>query len=414
MNEQGRRVVITGVGALTPLGKTAPELWAAIQRGENGIGPITAFDTEGRAAKLAAEIHGDIVSQVSPAEARKMDRFTLLAVLAAREALQDSGITAENTDLERADVIVGSGIGGLSTTMREHLRGLDRGFDRVSPFYIPTTIPNMAAGRIAIDSGFKGDCSCTVTACASSTHAAGEALRHIRHGYADVALTGGAEACVNPLAIGGFTSMQALHLGSDPTRASIPFDRERSGFILGEGAGMLVLEELDHALARGANIYAEVSGFGATCDAYHMTAPDPEGAGAARAMARAIGDAGLTPADIGYINAHGTSTPLNDKGESLAVKTVFGADTQVALSSTKSMTGHLLGAAGAVEAIICAHAVRDGFIPATINYRIPDQDCDLDVVPNEGRTVTVQHALSNSLGFGGHNATLVISRYKEV
>jgi 3-oxoacyl-[acyl-carrier-protein] synthase II len=413
MSGQNRRVVITGVGALTPLGTTAQELWAAIRNGECGIGPITAYDTAGQAATLAAEIHADVTSHVSPAEARKMDRFTLLAVLAAREALLDSGITAENTRLDRADVIVGSGIGGLSTTMREHLRGLDRGFDRVSPFYIPTTIPNMAAGRVAIDSGFRGDCSCTVTACASSTHATGEALRHLRHGYADVALCGGAEACVNPLAIGGFTSMQALHLGDDPARASIPFDAERNGFVLGEGAGMLVLESLDHALARGARIYAEVSGFGATCDAYHMTAPDPEGTGAARAMARAIADAGLTPSDIGYINAHGTSTPLNDKGESLAVKAVFGADTKVAISSTKSMTGHLLGAAGAVEALICAHAVRDGFIPATINYRVPDPDCDLDVVPNQGRTASLEHALSNSLGFGGHNASLVISRYKE-
>jgi 3-oxoacyl-[acyl-carrier-protein] synthase II len=269
----------------------------------------------------------------------------------------------------------------------------------------------MAAGKVAIDHGFKGDCSCQVTACASSSHSLGEAMRHIRHGYADVAVCGGTEAVVTPLALGGFTSMQALHTGTDPNRASIPFDAERSGFVLGEGSGIIVLEELEHALARKANIYAELLGFGATCDAHHMTAPDPSGQGAVGSMQRAITDAGITPADVDYINAHGTSTPLNDRGEATAVHELFKDVNLPAVSSTKSMTGHMLGAAGAIEAIICALAVRDGFIPATINYQVPDPECDLDVVPNTGREQRINYALSNSLGFGGHNASLLIGRY---
>jgi 3-oxoacyl-[acyl-carrier-protein] synthase II len=411
MSQVRQRVVITGLGAVTPLGNDVTSFWQSIRAGRCGITPISAYDATDQAAKLAAEVHIEPGEYVSAAEARKMDRFTLLALIAAREALRDSGISAENTNLERADVLVASGIGGLATTVREHLRAQERGWDRVSPFYIPTTIPNMAAGRIAIDSGFRGDSSCVVTACASSSHALGEAMRHIRHGYADVVLAGGAEACVIPLAMGGFTSMQALHTGSDPARASIPFDLERSGFVLGEGAGIVALESLEHALARGARIYAELSGFGATCDAYHMTAPDPEGTGAARAMRLALADAGITTSDVGYINAHGTSTPLNDKGETLAVHAVFGAGCTVPCSSTKSMTGHLLGAAGAVEGIVCALAVSEGFLPPTINYRVPDPECDLDVVPGTGRNAEVRHALSNSLGFGGHNASLVVSEY---
>jgi 3-oxoacyl-[acyl-carrier-protein] synthase II len=308
--------------------------------------------------------------------------------------------------------------------VREYNRAQERGFDRTSPFFIPATIANMAAGQVAIDLGLKGDALCTVTACSSSAHALGEALRHIRHGYADAVLVGGAEACVIPLAMGGFTSMQALYTGSTVERASIPFDAERSGFILGEGAGILILEEWEHARQRGAHIHAELSGFGATCDAYHIAAPDPESTGARRAMARAIADAGLVPTDIGYNNAHGTSTPLNDRCEVKAVKALFDADEDgdasdatspnpagaiPPLSSTKSMTGHLLGAAGAVEALICAFAVQEGFIPATINHQVPDPECDLDIVPNEGRMQPIAHALSNSLGFGGHNASLVIS-----
>jgi 3-oxoacyl-[acyl-carrier-protein] synthase II len=370
-----------------------------------------AYDTGDQAAKLAAEVRANLKGAVTPAETRKMDRFTLLALIAAREAYADSGINALNTDLERVDVLIGSGIGGLATTVREHNRARERGFDRTSPFFIPTTIANMGAGRVAIDLGLKGDSLCTVTACSSSAHALGEALRHIRHGYADTVLAGGAEACVIPLAVGGFTSMQALHTGSVIERASIPFDAERSGFVLGEGAGILILEEWEHARQRGAHIYAELTGFGATCDAYHIAAPDPEGSGAIRAMTRALADAGLAASDIDYINAHGTSTPLNDKCEIKATKTVFGANSVPPLSSTKSMTGHLLGAAGAVEALLCARAVQEGFIPATINYQIPDPTCDLDVVPNEGRIQPITHALSNSLGFGGHNASLIISRF---
>jgi 3-oxoacyl-[acyl-carrier-protein] synthase II len=409
---QARRVVITGIGAITPVGATAPETWEAIKAGKNGIAPICAFDNTEMKAKLAAEVKIDPAALLDKAKARKMDRFTQLAVAAASEAFVASGLTPANIDFERVDVIVGSGIGGFDTTVKEHNRALARGFDRTSPFFIPMTISNMAAGQIAIELGLRGDCFCTVTACASSANAVGEAMRHIRHGYADAVLAGGAEAVVIELAIGGFTAMLALHTGVDPERASIPFDAERSGFVLGEGAGALVLEELEHAKARGANIIAEVTGYGAACDAYHMTAPDPEGKGAAAAMRKAIADAGLQAADIDYINAHGTSTPLNDKGEVLAVKQVFSASGVPPISSTKSMTGHLLGAAGAVEAIFCALATRDGFLPPTINYRNPDPDCDVDVVPNVGRAAPLRHTLSNSLGFGGHNGALVISRYE--
>ncbi|GHV36979.1 3-oxoacyl-[acyl-carrier-protein] synthase 2 [Clostridia bacterium] len=407
-----RRVVITGIGALTPIGNTASDFWAAARRGDCGIAPITAYDASERVVKLAAEVDIDLEAFIPANEARKMDRFTALGVIAAREALKDSGINAENTDLSRAGVLISSGIGGLATTANETLKGDRRGYDRVSPFFIPMTIPNMAAGRVAIEAGFRGSCSCVVTACAGGTHAVGEGMRAIRHGYADVMLCGGAEACVIPLAIGGFTSMKALHEGSDKSRASIPFDRERSGFVLGEGAGMLVLEELEHAKARGAALCAEVTGFGDSCDAYHVTAPEPTGRGAALAMANALRDAGLNPRDIDYINAHGTSTPLNDKCEARAINDVFGEGTTVPVSSTKAMTGHLLGAAGAVEAIVCAFAVRDGFLPANINLRELDAECNLNVL-TAGLETPARHALSNSLGFGGHNATLIISRYGE-
>lgn len=403
-----RRVVVTGMGAITPLGETAQSTWDAMREGSCGIAAIRGFDTSGQAAKLAAEISLDISTVLSAADARKMDRFTQLAIIAAREAVADSGLSL--SDPERVDVIVSSGIGGMATTVREYQRGLERGFDRISPFYIPMTIANIAAGRIAIEHGFRGDCSCIVTACASSAHALGEALRHIRHGYADAVVCGGAEATVIPLAVGGFTSMQALHTGDDVARASIPFDAERSGFVMGEGAGMLVLEEYEHASARGARIYAELVGFGAACDAYHITAPEPDGSGAIRAMRLALDDAGLSAVQIGYINAHGTSTPLNDKSEVLAIHSLFGKDTAVPVSSTKSMTGHLLGAAGAVESLACVMALVEGFIPPTINYRIPDPECDIDVVPNQGRQLELGFAMTNSLGFGGHNASLVFGR----
>jgi 3-oxoacyl-[acyl-carrier-protein] synthase II len=408
-----KRVVITGMGALTPIGYTHTDFWAAVRRGECGVKPITSYDTAKQAVKLAAEVRFDTETLVPERDARKMDRFTLLAVIAAREALADSGIGAGNTDLTRAGVLIASGIGGLTTIAREHARGEERGYDRVSPFFIPMSIANMAAGRVAIESGFLGSCSCVVTACSGGTHAVGEGMRAIRHGYADVMLCGGAEACVSPLAVGGFTSMKALYEGCDPARASIPFDKERRGFVLGEGAGMLMLEELSHAKARGARIYAELVGFGDSCDAYHITAPDPSADGAARALANAICDAGLTPADIGYINAHGTSTPLNDKCETLAIHRVFGEETQIPVSSTKSMTGHLLGAAGAVEAIVCVNAVREGFLPPNINLREPDPECRLNIITEPGENAGVKYALSDSLGFGGHNGAVVFARYDE-
>ena len=342
-----------------------------------------------------------------------MGRFTQFALAAAREALADSGFQVENADPKRCGVIVSSGIGGIGITEEEHDRGLAKGWDRVSPFFIPTGICNMGAGRVAIDAGFRGLCSCPVTACAGGTNAVGDAFHYIRDGYAEAMLCGGSEAALTPLAVGGFTSMKALSQETDPSRASIPFDAERGGFVMGEGAGILLLEELDHALARGAKIYAEIVGYGATCDAYHMTAPRPDGSGGAEAMAMALADGGAGPEEVDYINAHGTSTHLNDAGETAAIKTVFGDHAyKLAVSSTKSMTGHMLGAAGAVEAIFTALALRDGFIPATINYRNPDPACDLDVVPNQGREAAIRCALSNSLGFGGHNGSLLFRKWE--
>ncbi len=409
-----RRVVITGLGAVTPVGLTAAESWQAVRSGVCGIAPITQFDPAGQKVSLAAEVKGfDPEAHFTRQEAKHMARFTQFALASAREALRDSGLDKEQEDLDRCGVIVSSGIGGLSITEAEHDKGAQKGWDRVSPFYIPTAICNMAAGQIAIDSGFRGMCSCPVTACAGGTNAVGDAFHYIRDGYADVMLCGGTEAAVTPLAIGGFTSMKALSQATDPNRASIPFDAERSGFVLGEGAGILVLEELQHALSRGAKIYAEFVGYGATCDAYHMTAPRPDGSGGAKAMAMALSDAGIAPEEVDYINAHGTSTHLNDAGETAAVKAVFGDHArELAISSTKSMTGHMLGAAGAVEAIFTALSLHDGFMPATIHYQVPDPECDLDVVPNEGREKALRCALSNSLGFGGHNGSILLKKWE--
>ena len=405
-----RRVVITGLGAVTPIGLTAEESWQAVRNGVCGIAPITQYDASGQKVKLAAEVKGFAAETLlGKSEAKRMGRFTQFAVVAAQEAL--SGFQGE--DLDRCGVIVSSGIGGQSITESEHSRGLERGWDRVSPFYIPTAISNMAAGQIAIRSGFRGMCSCPVTACAGGTNAVGDAFHYIRDGYADAMLCGGTEAAITPLAIGGFTSMKALSQSEDPSRASIPFDAERSGFVMGEGAGILLLEELEHAQKWSAPIYAEIVGYGATCDAYHMTAPRPDGSGGAKAMALALADGGISPEAVGYINAHGTSTHLNDAGETAAVKTVFGEHAQhLAISSTKSMTGHMLGAAGAVEAVFTALSLRDGFLPATINYRVADPACDLDVVPNEGRAADIRYAMSNSLGFGGHNASLLLKKWE--
>ena len=404
-----RRVVVTGLGAVTPLGHTAAESWQAVREGRCGIAPITRYDTADQRVKLAAEVKDwNPEAWLDKREAKRMGRFSQFAMAAAKQAVADSGLKPEEENALRCGVIVSSGIGGLDVTESEHCKGMEKGFDRVSPFYIPMTICNMAAGLIAIEFGFRGLCTCPVTACAGGTNAIGDAFRYIRDGYAEVMVCGGTEAAITPLAMGGFTSMKALHTGEDPRRASIPFDAQRSGFVMGEGAGILVLEEYEHARARGAAIYAELAGYGATCDAYHMTAPAPDGSGGAAAMAMALTDGGAGPEDVDYINAHGTSTPLNDSGETAAVKTVFGDWAyRLAMSSTKSMTGHMLGAAGAVEAVFSALALRDQYIPATIGYEQPDPACDLDVVPNQGRPAKLRCVLSNSLGFGGHNASLL-------
>ena len=410
-----RRVVITGLGAVTPIGLTAGESWQAVQDGVCGVAPITQFDPTGMKVQLAAEVKGfDPLVSITRPEAKRMGRFTQFAVCAAKEALADAGMEKNPADADRCGVIVSSGIGGISITEEEHDKGKEKGWDRVSPFYIPMGICNMAAGQVAISSGFQSMCSCPVTACAGGTNAVGDAFHYIRDGYADVMLCGGTEAAVTPLAIGGFTSMRALSQTTDPDRASIPFDKERSGFVLGEGAGMLLLEELGHAQARGAKIYAEVVGYGATCDAYHMTAPRPDGSGGAKAMALALADGGVSPDQVDYINAHGTSTHLNDSGETAAVKTVFGDWAyKLMMSSTKSMTGHMLGAAGAVEAIFTALSLRDGYAPATIHYQVPDEECDLDVVPNTGRKADIRYAMSNSLGFGGHNGSILMKKWED-
>jgi 3-oxoacyl-[acyl-carrier-protein] synthase II len=410
-----RRVVITGMGTVNPIGNTVAESWEAVKAGKCGVAPITRYDTADQKVKLAGEVKGlDIDGLLGKRACKRIDRFTQLALIAADEAMADSGLNREKENLNRCGVIFSSGIGGFETVGDAYERGEARGFDSVSPFMIPMIISNMAAGHIAIRSGFRGMCTCVVTACAGGTNAVGDAFRHIRDGYAEVMLCGGAETAVTPLAMGGFTAMKALTESLNPARASIPFDAQRSGFVMGEGAGALVLEEYEHARARGARIYAELAGYGANCDAYHITAPAPDGAGGAACMTLAIADAGISPDQVDYINAHGTSTPLNDAGETAAIHTAFGSHGEkLMVSSTKSMTGHLLGAAGAVEAIFTALALRDGFVPATIGYEQPDPACDLDVVPNVGRQADIRYALSNSLGFGGHNAAIVLKKWEE-
>ena len=408
-----RRVVITGMGTVNPLANSVEETWDAVKQGKCGIGPITHFDTADLKVKLAGEVKNfDAAEVIGPKEARRMDVYTQYACAAAKEALADSGLDMEKENADRCGCIVSSGIGGLETICIEHSKGEEKGYSKISPYFIPMTISNMAAGQIAIMYGLKGMCTSVVTACASSNNAIGDSFHRIRDGYEDVMVCGGAEGVVIPLAIGGFQSMKALCTSEDPNRASIPFDKERHGFVMGEGAGILVIEELEHAKARGAKIYAEIVGYGTNCDAYHITAPNPEGEGGAKCMALAVKDAGLEMTDVDYINAHGTSTSLNDAGETLAIKKAFGDHAyKLMVSSTKSMTGHLLGAAGAVEGIITTLALRDGFVPATINYREKDEDCDLDIVPNEGRKVDINVALSNALGFGGHNASIVFKKY---
>lgn len=409
-----RRVVITGMGTVNPLGNNVADTWEAVKQGKCGIGPISHFDTSDFKVKLAGEVKGfEPEAIIGAKEAKHMDTYTRYAFAAAKEAMEDSGLDMTQENPDRAGCIVSSGIGGLSTIAAEHSKGLERGYSRISPFFIPMSISNMAAGQIAIAYGLKGMCTSVVTACASSNNAIGDAFHRIRDGYEDIMVCGGAEGVVMELAIAGFQAMKALSTSEDPIRASIPFDRERNGFVMGEGAGILVIEEYQHALERGAKIYAEVAGYGANCDAYHITAPDPQATGGAKCMRLAIDDAGLKPEDVDYINAHGTSTSLNDAGETLAIKKAFGDHAyNLMVSSTKSMTGHLLGAAGGVEAIITGLALKEGFVPATINYRQKDPDCDLDIVPNQGRQADIQVALSNALGFGGHNASIVLKKVK--
>lgn len=409
-----RRIVITGMGAVTPIGNTVNETFTALRQGVCGIAPITHFDTADRKVKVAGETKNlDLEDYFPKKEIRRMDRFVAFALIAASEAMKDAGLAGnDGWNRERCGTIVSTGVGGLGSIETEHTKGETKGFDRVSPYFVPGGISNIAAARIAIEYGLTGMCNCVVTACAGGTNAVGDSFRMIRDGYADVMVCGGSESCITEFGIGGFTALKALSETEDPMRASIPFDRERNGFVMGEGAGILVLEELSHAKARGADIYGEIAGYGANCDAYHVTAPSPDGSGAARCMELAMADAGITPEQIIYINAHGTSTPLNDSSETMAVKKAFGEHAhRLMMSSTKSMTGHLLGASGAIEAIITALAVKEGYVPPTINYQIPDENCDLDIVPNEGRNADITYAMSNSLGFGGHNASLVIKKF---
>lgn len=406
-----RRVVVTGVGTVNPTGNTVEESWKGIREGKVGIGEITAFDSSAFSVHLAGEVkefHPETV--FDKRELKHMARFTQFAMIAAEEAMLDSGISG-SLPPEEMGVIVSSGIGGLKTIEEEHTKGEQKGFERVSPFFIPMSISNMAAGEIAIRHKLKGLCICPVTACAGGSNAVGDAFHRIRDGYETAMLCGGTEAAISELGIGGFATMKALSPATEVSRASIPFDKERSGFVMGEGAGILILEEREHALKRGAKIYAEIVGYGANCDAYHITSPAPGGEGAAACMELALKDAGVTAAEIDYINAHGTSTHLNDLGETAAVKTVFKDRAySVPISSTKSMTGHLLGAAGAVEAIFSVLALRDGFIPGTMNYQVKDEELDLDYVPNKGREKELRYTMSNSLGFGGHNACLVFKK----
>lgn len=410
-----RRVVVTGLGAITPIGNTVEEFWKGIKEGKCGIDKITKFDTSDYKVKIAAEVKGYNEDEFfDKRTAKRMDLFSQYAIVAAREAIKDAEITAENTDMTRIATIISTGIGGLGTIEKENRNLVEKGPERVSPMYIPMSIVNMAAGNVAIDLGLKGESFCVVTACASGTHSIGEAYRMIKHGYQDAAVAGGTEASITPTGIAGFSNIKALTQAEDVTRASIPFDKERSGFVMGEGAGVLVLEEYEHAKKRNAKIYAEVVGYGATSDAYHITSPSPDGEGAARAMKNAMKEAKINPEQVTYINAHGTSTHLNDLGETLAVKLAFGeAANKVMMSSTKGNTGHLLGAAGGVEAVACVKAIEDSFVPPTIGYKVPDEECDLDVVPNKGRNQKVAYAMSNSLGFGGHNSSILFKNIEE-
>jgi len=406
-----RRVVITGMGAVSSFGCGADTLWSSIKQGKSGISRIERIDVSDLPTQVGAEVRDFDANQfVEKKEVKRLDRFTQYALAATKMAVEEAKIDFAAVDKERIGVIIGTGIGGIETIENQHSLLLEKGTSRISPFLVPMMLPNMAAGLVAIKYGAKGFSECTVSACASSTNAIGDAYKIIQRNAADVMIAGGAEASITRLALAGFCAMKAMSTNLDAATASRPFDLERDGFVLGEGAGSLIIEELNHALARGATIIAEIVGYGCTNDAYHITAPD-EG-GAARCMKLAIEDARLKPQDIGYINAHGTSTPIGDKNETNAIKTVFQKHAyELAVSSTKSMTGHLLGAAGAIEAIITASALKDGFLPPTINYKTKDQGCDLYYVPNEGKKAELSYALTNSFGFGGHNATLVLKAF---
>ena len=417
------RVVVTGLGALTPVGNTVEEFWAALTQGRSGVGPITKFDAEVKTpsgefqfpTRIAGEVRNfDELKYVDKKEARRLDPYLKYAMACAVMAVEDSGLDTGKIESTRFGTLIGSGIGGITTLLENHRTILDKGPDRVSPFFVPMLIINMASGLVSMRFNAKGPNSSVVTACATGNHAIGDAFKLIQRGAADAMIAGGAEAIIVPLTIAGFCAMKAMSTRNDePQKASRPFDAGRDGFVCGEGGGVLVLESLEHARRRDARIYAEIIGYGMTGDAHHMTAPDPEGDGAARAMSSALADAGIAPGEVGYINAHGTSTPYNDKFETLAIKRVFGEHARkVAVSSTKSMTGHLLGAAGGIEAIASVLALHHGILPPTINYETPDPECDLDYVPNQARKQDVELALSNAFGFGGTNATLVFRKYR--
>ena len=410
------RVVVTGLGVVSPVGLNVPDFWKGLCEGRSGVAKITRFDASGFDTRIAAELKGfNPENYMDRKDAKRSDPFTQYAIAAATEAVQDAKLDLESIDRNRVGVIIGTGIGGMGTFENQHAILLEKGPSRVSPFFIPMMIADMASGQVSMKFLARGPNFATVSACASGAHAIGQAFRILQNGDADAIIAGGSEATVTPMAMAGFCSMKAMSTRNDePERASRPFDKERDGFVMGEGAGIVILETLAHALARGAKIHSEMVGYSATADAYHVTAPAPQGEGAARAMKLALLDAGLTPESIQYINAHGTSTPLNDKLETTAVKTVFGDHVRkLVLGSTKSMTGHLLGAAGGIEFIVCSLSIRDSIIPPTINYEFPDEECDVDCAPNKARRQEVIVALSNSLGFGGHNTTLVVRKFEK-
>ena len=409
------RVVVTGLGAVTPIGNDVDTFWNSLKEKKIGFGPITAFDTTEFKVKLAAEVKNfDAKQFMDPKAARRMERFSQFAVAAAKQALDDAKINMSEMDPYRIGVSIGSGVGSLQIIEKEHVKMMEKGPGRVNPLMVPLMISNMAAGNVSIQFGLKGKCIDVVTACASGTHSIGEAMRSIQHGEVDVMVTGGTESCITPIGVAGFSGLTALSTSEDPKRASIPFDAERSGFVMGEGAGIVVLESLEHAKARGAKIYAELVGYGATCDAYHITSPAEDGSGAARAMLNAMDEAGIKPEQIDYVNAHGTSTHHNDLFETKAIKLALGEHApHVKINSTKSMIGHLLGAAGGVEFVTCVKSIENGFVHATVGLSVDDPECDLDYTKGEGVSVNVNYAISNSLGFGGHNASLLVKKFED-